>query len=281
MIDGFSVENWKVKLVRKPLEDSYRICEEVGAMAVADGVTRDCTNGAVVDKSLKGVLNTFFYYPSPSPAKISADIFTDWFPIFFRDFSDKDGRAIKESFRETNRKIREWNGCMISDPDYLVDDYAGCVAATAVLDEREAVVSWGYICDSGIVIFDSEGEVVFKTEDEGPAKHNLAIWRDKRLLGKKWSDPEARKIIRSTYRNNLSQENSFGVLTGEEVAMNYVRAGVEELRPGYSVAVYTDGLEHVLEGGKFVDALRQKDFGKIRNLCQKKVRTEGTLVLKL
>lgn len=113
----------------------------------------------------------------------------------------------------------------------------------------------------------SEIDYLLKTEYSTP-EHSVSF----RL-------PEGRKIVRAQFRNNIANELAYGALTGESVAMHYVRTGQWEIKPGDIVAVHSDGLNHVLDDGMFIDKIRQKDIEGIRKVCQKKVKTEGTMVL--
>ena len=128
---GFTAKNWKKKLVRFPTEDSFSFDHTDGIISVADGVTRDCKNGAVAIASLKGAKDIFLHYPRPSPAKITSEIFTKTFQTILRDYYriNRNEEAIRNAFEEANSKIKEWNQNNIPNTDYLVNDFAGCVAA--------------------------------------------------------------------------------------------------------------------------------------------------------
>lgn len=277
---GLTVENWRMNLIGFPVEDAFEIDKESNSAAVADGVTRDCTNGAVVDRSFRGALNSLLYYPRPSPAGIAARFFCNGFNLALRSFKEVDEAAIREAFMQANTAIWRWNNENMPQPDYLVNDRAGCVAAG--VHEKNGILSWGYVCDCGLAVFDEKGNLKFRTENEGPDKHGKQIWQDPRLAEIKknyggWKNPEARRIIRRDYRNNPKEQHSFGVLTGEPNALYYVRTGTREIEPGQHVVVYTDGLEQTIFSGGFADAL-QEGPDSLQKLCKRKVRTEGTLV---
>jgi len=128
-------------------------------------------------------------------------------------------------------------------------------------------------------IFDEKGILKFRTEDENPHRLEEHIWRDEEIIGKSWNQPEVRARIRSHYRNNPKELHSFGVLTGEDSAMNYVRTGEQEIKPGHYLLTYTDGLEPIIFSGDFSDRLRHNDLKGINILCRKKVKSEGALIL--
>ncbi|MBI2451498.1 hypothetical protein HYV50_00295 [Candidatus Pacearchaeota archaeon] len=278
MTEGFTVENWKLRLMRKPVEDAFGFDNMSKIMAVADGVTRDPFEDLHNVGTLMGKIDFLLNYPKPSPAKVASNILVETFRIALIDYYElnRNEKAIRKAFDEANKEIRNWNGRNISNADYLTNDFAGCVAAG--ICRLSDVFSFGYLTDAGIAVFDLLGNLKFRTENQGPDKHDKYIWQDKRLQGIDWRNPEARRIVRRDYRNNPKEEHSFGVLTGEDSAMNYVRTGTQELRGDDILVVYTDGLESTIFSGEFSDLIRRKNIKGIEKLCKKKVRTEGTIV---
>lgn len=253
MINGFTVESEEHKKLGRPVEDSFAFDKKRHVLAVADGVTRD--------KKEK-----------PSPAREVADIFTE----IFMARAGPSERAIKGAFQEANSAIHRRNKINIPAPDYAPNDFAGCVSAGAVV--KGNAVYWGFICDCGVAIFDKNGKLRFRTENDGPDKHDKYIWQDKRLRGLDWKNLKARRIIRKFYRNNPSEVHSFGVLTGEPRAMDYFQVGKTELNRGDLLLTYTDGLEHIIFSKRFSEKVKARDFNGIKELCEKEVKSEGTLV---
>jgi hypothetical protein len=272
MITGFTVKNW---LNLKPNEDSYLFCEPDGLIAVADGITRDPKNMPILPDSKLNLWawHKFFKnYPNPSPAKEIADIFCD-VAIDTLIFHPSD---ILQAFEIGNRATKLRNRMDNPNPDYLENDFYGCVAALASI--QNGILSWGYIADCGICMYDKDGELIDKnkTIDKGPSKELNDFLKEN---GISFRTPEGRRFVRRDCRNNIANELAYGALTGESVAMHYVKTGQWEIKPGNTVAVYSDGLNHVLEDGMFIDKVRKKDIEGIRKVCQKKVKTEGTMVL--
>ena len=284
-MNGFTVENRMLRIARRVLpightsEEAYSLDDDGQIMSVADGVTRDPVIHLPDTSKITGKIRFLRKYPNPSPASSASNIFTSVFPSILRSYQrqDRDEGAIRDAFRVANEAIADWGRKNMPDKDYLVNDLAGCVAA-GLSFQRDDLFSWGYIADTGIVIFDEGGNIRFETEDEGPSKHNSHFRKDPDLEGLSWRDSEARRIIRSRYRNNPEEEHSFGVLTGEKKALFYVKTGTEELKPNEHAFVYTDGLEPIIYGGEFSDLLREGDLRGIEKLCQRNVETEGTLV---
>ncbi len=278
MTKGFIATNRKKKIALMPTEDSFSVDSKNGILAVADGVTRDPYESLPDMKTLKGRIKFSFGYPRPSPAKIASGIFTQTFPLVLKDYSqsNRNETAIREAFKEANKRIGEWNSQNMQNPDYVLRDFAGCVSSGT--SSSQGLVYLGFLTDCGVAIFDENGNLRFRTENQGPDKHDKYIWQDKRLQKIDWKNPEARRIVRRDYRNNPSEENSFGVLTGEETAMDYVRTATQEIKPNEHLIVYSDGLEPIIFSDEFAEKLKKRDITGLERLCKQKVRTEGTLV---
>ncbi len=280
MVRGFIAINKKKKIALIPVEDSFNVDSENRIFAVADGVTRDPSEFLPDISTLKGKIEFSLKYQRPSSAAIVSRLATGKAPVYLRDFTNKDEKAIRETIKEINLvDIRRYNlslGINEQTVDYLTKDYAGCVLSIAHV-ERD-LVYLGFLTDCGVAIFDERGNLKFRTENQGPDKHDKYIWQDERLQGMDWKNPKARKIIRRYYRNNPLKPHSFGVLTGEETAMHYVRTTTQEIKPNEHLIVYTDGLEQIIFSGEFSDKLRKRDIKGIEKLCRKKVKTEGTLI---
>jgi len=274
MIQAFTTENWKKIISFIPKEDSFNFDENT--FAVADGVTRDPLEYLPDIKTLKGKLAFAWNYKRPSPAKVAADLFCITSTHVLKDFDIKDKTAITEAFEISNNKIKEYNNLTFDDIDYLTNDFAGCVASLAV--KNKEYVHFGFISDCGVAIFDEKGNLKFRTEDEGPLKYKKERWSSEQMKRLSWENPEARIITRRDFRNNPENPYSFGVLTGEDTAMHYVKIRTQEIRPSEHLIVYTDGLEDVIFSNEFVDRIRQKDNKGLKKLCQKRVKTEGTLI---
>lgn len=270
MIIGFNAESKEHKKNGIPIEDSFGFDKKKSFLAVADGVTRDPVE-VLPETKAEFAVN----YPNPSPAKITSDIFTEQF-LKIRNYNLK---SVRLAFKYANDKIRNWNRLHIPKPDYLTRDLAGCVASGAIIQGNQ--FWYGFICDCGIAVFDESGKLKFRTQDEGPAKHDKYIWRDKRLQNISWRKPKARRIIREYYRNNPLEKHSFGVLTGQSNALRYIRAGSGRLKKGDILVVYTDGLEPIIFSEEFSNILRRKDLNGLKPLCRQKVKTEGSLVIYL
>ena len=282
---GFNVQNWKD--LRWP-EDSYEYDESCGLMVVADGITRDPKNLPVLPnkKEFLGMLKFFWNYPGSklkfwrreiSPAKRTADRCCTSFMGAMRSFDRKDAKAIYSSLSIGNKEIKNLGEEYNPEPDYLENDYWGCVAAGCALrkEEGQRILSYGYIADCGIVVFSSGNDKKFRTMNEGPNSKGSIDEDIKEKYKTGFRFPEGRKIIRSKYRNNPEQPLAYGALTGEENAMKYVCTGEIEIEKGDIVIIYTDGLEDIVQSGELSEAI---DLGAMKTYCQKNVGSEGTMI---
>ena len=292
MIQGLTVHKHGLLRVIAgiPTEDAFASWEEgnLRAMSVADGITRDCMNGKPLTRDWMGLVNARLFYPrNPNPAQAAANIFVESSLEALKSTIPIDETAVKLGFNYANLRIREWQRKYIRKVDYLANDFPGCVAALGIVDNRRGAFCWGQICDAGVALLDEKGNLVMMTENDGPEKHDAYIWNTDLMKGLNWKDYRARVNVRKVFRNNPHDEfhsgHTFGVLTGEEEALEYVRTGVQDFRPGYVAMAYTDGLEHVLFDrrdirGNVVDAVRARNWGGFRKACKQGVETEGTVV---
>ena len=282
-IHGFTVGNWKHILL--PTEDAYRFLQagDVKIIANADGITRDPRIGKIIDIStILGKIKFVLFYPrnsnNSSPAAEVARIFCNKFVGSIKIFPQYYASEItlENVFLDANQSVAKFNEKYFPIANYLKRDLAGCVASGALILGRD--VFYGFIADSGFIVFDRKGNIKFQTPNEGPNSKGNIDEVVARRHKTSFKYPRGRAFIRSHYRNNPSEPLSYGALTGETSAMHYVKTGYYELREGEIPMVFTDGLEEALLSGKFADLIKQEKFSSIRNFCQKKVKTEGSLV---
>ncbi len=60
--------------------------------------------------------------------------------------------------------------------------------------------------------------------------------------------------------------------------MHYIRTGTLEQKAGEHLFVYTDGLEPIIFSDECSEKLKHNDTKGIEKLCEKKVKTEGTII---
>jgi len=149
------------------------------------------------------------------------------------------GKSMIESFKIANAAIRGLNEEYGITPDtvnYLDRDYISCVGVAACLLKGGSCLSYGYIGDCGIMIFDAVGMPVFVSEN------SLAQLEQIRNL---WGYADEQKTLfwRKELRNNPGRRGlTFGALTGESAALFYVKTGIVEIQPGDTIVLFSDGI---------------------------------------
>ncbi len=312
-IGGFYVKNW---VNFRPREDShgYELKHNGSAvLAVADGITRDplkmlflpdiskvkrmmtSPSGKKIKeilshyssglKELPGTINFYLNYPNPSPAKRSSEIMVNHFIDYLSTsnvlFNELNQEIVMEGYKEANMGIRFYNESLGIRPDtvdYLEKDYAGCVAAGAIVDEKREYLAYGFIADCRIRVFNEKGDLVLETPNEGPNSKGSIDDDIKKKFGANFSAPLGRRIIRESYRNKIKERLSYGALTGEDNALSYVKTGCHILNENDRIILHTDGLEEAVVSGEFIDALRNSDVSRMQKFCKKRVHSEGSLV---
>ena len=225
-----------------PIEDQYYANEN--EVIVADGITRDpigisdfskCTRQEFLEK-----------YPRPSGAELAAKEVCNTFL--------KATGSLVDRLIEANRSVKRLNEKCINECDYLENDYYGTVASCVSIEDN--ILNYAYICDCGVIVYDKNGNVKFKTEDDKELYSDPYIIK----IGIPWNLPAARKIVRSEYRNNLNNIVdgkcvSYGTLTGEETAISFIRSGQLKLEDKDIIIVYSDGFSYYLTDKDFINNL--------------------------
>ena len=232
-------DNIKLINIDFPVEDQYYVSNNEAI--VADGITRDpigimdlskCSNEIFIAK-----------YPRPSGAELAAK-------EICKTFSITKGLLI-DRLVKCNEAIKKLNNQYISSCDYLENDYYGAVAAC--IDIKNSILNYAYICDCGVIVYDSIGNIKFQTDDDKELFSDPFINK----IGIPWNLPEARVIVRRDYRNNLKNIYdgkciSYGAITGEQSAINFIKTGQIELTAGDIVLVYSDGFSKFLHDKDFI-----------------------------
>lgn len=235
-----------------PPEDSFSYRGNV--FAVADGITRD-PRGAInwLGKDRSQLLKR---YPNPSGARWAADLFCR---TIVRQ-QPQSLAALKQSFFKANQAVARLNRRHIKQVDYLINDFFACTAAAVI--KRGHTLHWGVIGDCGVMVFDRQGKQKFITPNSVAVFHRF-ISRSPQG-DNRWALPQRRVLIRREFRNNPAQIRggrlvSYGALTGEKAAEQFMYFGSYHLAPGDLVVIYSDG---------FFDLLNLKTTPKILNSLQ-------------
>jgi serine/threonine protein phosphatase PrpC len=222
----------------KPNEDAVAVSDSKEAFVVADGVTRSVGDGKP--------------YPSPSPAGMVSSFFCQkalwkalWnpkdasLPLLYEPRRLRSEEDIFSAFSEANLGIAELNRQLgfSENTDYFENDLAGCVAVLGVLSG--STLHYGYIGDCGLLVFDKDLNPIFLSDNNELG--TLELFRDGRWFpGKK----EKHVFMRKNFRNRPSERfMTYGVLTGEEEALSYVKTGSISLeRRGDTAILFSDGI---------------------------------------
>lgn len=235
-------DNIKTENHNFPVEDQYYATDTMAI--VADGITRDPVG--VFD--LSSISNEEFIkkYPRPSGAELAAKTICETYA--------KALGTPKERLIRCNQAVKALNDRYIATCDYLQNDYYGAVAAAVTIQEN--TLYYAYICDCGVIIYDKDGNIKFQTEDDKTKYSDSYINK----IGIPWDLPESRVIVRRDYRNNPENIQdghcvSYGALTGEDTAIQFIQSGTQPLSSGDLVVVYSDGISNFLHEPNFVNKL--------------------------
>ena len=223
-----------------PIEDQYYANDNEAI--VADGITRDPIGMSDFSKFTKK--DFIEKYPRPSGAELAAKEVCS-------SFSNTTGSLV-DRLIEANRSVKRLNEKCINECDYLENDYYGTAASCVSIEDN--ILNYAYICDCGVIVYDKNGNIRFKTDDDKELYSDQYINK----IGIPWNLPEARKIVRSEYRNNLNNIIdgkcvSYGALTGEETAVSFIKSGQLKLEDGDTIIVYSDGFSYYLNEFEFIN----------------------------
>ena len=240
-------ENIKTMNCDFPIEDQF-YANETEAIVV-DGITRDPVG--VFDLATCSFEEMLEKYPRPSGAEIAAKEICNTFY--------KSTGTLKERLEICNNNIKKLNEKNIKVCDYLQNDLYAAVASCIKIEND--VLYYAYICDCGVIIYDSQGNIKFQTDDDKRLYSDPYINK----IGIPWNLPESRVIVRRDFRNkpnNIKDGKcvSYGAITGEKEALNFIRSGKKTIEKGDLVLVYSDGFSNFLHEKDFINEI--KNFNK-------------------
>lgn len=240
-----------------PVEDQFYISENEAI--VADGITRDPIG--VSDLSSCSYKELLDKYPRPSGAELAAKEICNTF--------SKNNGSIRNRLIKCNNSVKLLNNKYIPKCDYLENDFYGAVAACIHIKNK--ILDYAYICDCGVIVYDSLGNIKFQTEDDKKRYSDPFINR----IGIAWNLPEARVIVRRDYRNNLNNiQNgscvSYGALTGEASAVEFIRSGKIKLDKHDIILVYSNGFTNLLHDSEFIVQLLKFEKNKFESYVESK-----------
>jgi len=224
----------------KPVVEDY-FCIKDNIFCVADGVTRDSVEGKYIKypKDLEEVKEWIKGYPNPSGAFEAAKIVADGFVKNMEKANNINKDTIFEAVEKANNEV--WQINKDRKIDYLKEDLYCAVAAGGIIVENCFI---GFsIGDCHIKILNEKFEQIFESVNdhvnyEKYERETLAKY------GFNWENPKDRILVRAGFRNNpIIKEKSFGVISGEKEAMEFVKTYMVDLNDAKYVCIYSDGCE--------------------------------------
>ncbi len=244
-----------------PVEDQYYATDTEAI--VADGITRDPIG--ISDLSKSSMKEMIEKYPRPSGGELAAKEICD-------SFSTSTG-SLLDRLVKANESIKKLNKQYVPECDYLENDYYGTVASCISIDND--ILNYAYICDCGVIVYDKNGNVKFKTDDDKELYSDPYI----NMIGIPWYLPEERVKVRSEFRNNINNIVdgkcvSYGALTGEESAVNFIKYGQVKLDDGDIIIVYSDGFSYYLFDKEFIGHIINFSCDEFKKYVEAKSRED-------
>lgn len=198
-------------------------------------------------------------YPNPSPAAEAAKIgaFEAIKVIREKNQDQTPEDVLRLAFTESNKRIKEYNdslGITEETINYVSKQYASTVGAVGFIED--GFLYYGQINDCGVMVLDKDGRVISNAIDD------QKIYKD--MLSKKRNNGELKEgsleehvfVRREVVNRNYEfrgRKITYGVLTGQEEAENFVRIGSCKLLLGQTLLFYSDGLIPFLSNQNFLN----------------------------
>jgi len=209
----------------KPNEDAFIRADPERIFIVADGVSR-----------MRGEDNR---YPVPSPAVTASRLLVETGFRFLREQrasgDELSTTDLANALRKANEVIARYNAAELEKIEPGTTDPAGAVGLIAHLNGE--TLSYAYLGDVELRHVRSDTVRLITVNQ------TTAI---ERLLRENKGTPNLEQMIRRSIRNNSHHPDGWGVLTGEDAAMDFIRAGEISIARGDRVVISTDGLLHAL-----------------------------------
>lgn len=259
--------------IKAVTEDYFAVARNL--FCVADGVTRDLIDGTSLKypSTKEEAQSLIEKYPNPSGAAMASTICATSFIKYASSVDKISENSITEILKKINCDIWEINKNR-TDIDYVKEDLYGCVAVGGIItDDYLYCFSIG---DCRIKLLDNDFDTIFDTEN---LNHNLLPYEEPEEFIKlynsewKWENPKYREYYRKNIRNNVQRfENgvySFGVLTGEETALPFIKTSKIPLNKVKYILAYSDGCEECLDNkDKIIDVINNPE--QIKNEAHEK-----------
>ena len=225
----------------KPVVEDY-YCISGNICCVADGVTRDSINETYIKypETLEEVKEWINIYPkSPSGSYKAAKITADKFVEYIKAYDNITEENIYDTIEKVNQEVWEIN--KNREIDYLKNDLF-CTVASGGIIEKNFFIGFS-IGDCHIKILNEKFEQIFESIND----HLNYEQYEKEVLsnyGFDWTNPKDRILVRGAFRNNpIIKNHSFGVISGEKQAMEFVKTYKVDLTNAKYICIYSDGCE--------------------------------------
>jgi len=200
-------------------------------------------------------------YPDPSPAydvsQIAAETIAEGIS---QDVSQRTVSLLSKVFKEANSCVKEYNnrlGITRKTVDHLSRQYASTVGAFGFF--ANGILYFAQINDSGVMVFDPLGnrEVDFVIN----SKPLINYLTDLEKAGKfQPGSKEEHIFIRSQVVNNCNlfyqnQKIDFGVMNGQDEAVDFLHFGCCNIVSGQIALFYTDGFLPFVYDKEFIKVL--------------------------
>ncbi len=259
---------------KKEREDSLFLDDQKKVLVVADGVSR--------------TKNEQREYPYPSPALMASKVASEAMGKSLLAHEEVSEDDVRQAFADGNTAVRKLNEelGLWENHDYYIRDFAGAVASCAI--EKGGEIVYGYIGDCGIAHVSASGEILWHSDDDvAAARPGFPPMEGEPAFAKATTKVKERFVkVRRDFRNNpTANYKTFGVLTGEDTALAYVKTGQRSYSPGDVLVVYSDGISpFVFEDLEFRKLLLKGDKEEIQQYVaerssQEKDYDEKTLIL--
>ena len=191
------------------------------AFAVADGVSRTPENVPGSQASLSSYTAAATFCHQAACALVT-------------------NQTMQEAFARANEAIGQLNaraGINSQNVDYLAHDYLGCVGVAGVITaESPNRLAYGHIGDCSILVYDANYFPVLLPYNSVGL---LEYFRE----GRGFADENEEKVFwRKEMRNRVARFMTYGVLTGEALALSQLRTGYIDLEPNDTVILFSDGI---------------------------------------
>ncbi len=252
---------------KRESEDASYLDREKKILVAADGITR-------------GPFSENEQYPYPSPAAQVAKKFVETFGTFLSQQNkvtrqDLIAATYKASLevKKINQQLGLW-----ANNDYLQNDLASTVFSACI--QRDDKMLYAFMGDCGVAKLASDGSLLWSSPDEvTPLRPLFPKTEEVGTI-------ERHLQVRRDFRNNPDADHAtFGVISGEEEAMSYLRTGIIPVNSGEIMIAFSDGITEFLhKSSEFRKLLASGSQQKIKAFLEehshpKKHGDDKTLVL--